>query len=167
MEKESFYHQIYINASFERGLLHLLSIPASDPFGFPSGDTQVATVFWLTIFLSLKDNYSKLRYLCLIPIVVIGFSRIYLGVHSVYDVIGGWFFGILIVYLWKKFLEPRLFLVSYKNSCKSFWFIFISVLVLYSVFLSRWGWNFVAPEVPVVISVLVVFGLFLKRMIRN
>ncbi|WP_375358897.1 phosphatase PAP2 family protein [Candidatus Tisiphia endosymbiont of Neophilaenus lineatus] len=58
---------------------------SNNHIGFPSGDIQVATTFWLAIFLSLKN--SPFKYLCLLPIIGIGLSRVYLGVHSIYDVI--------------------------------------------------------------------------------
>ncbi|AFC71087.1 PA-phosphatase like phosphoesterase [Rickettsia australis str. Cutlack] len=68
--------------------LHMLSI------GFPSGDVQVATVFFMIIFLSFN---SKTLQIISIAIINIMFSRLYLGVHSIYDVIGGMIFGVLII----------------------------------------------------------------------
>jgi membrane-associated phospholipid phosphatase len=73
--------------------LHLVTI--NDFFGFPSGDTQMATVFWLTLFLYLSR--SSWRYVCLMPLMAVGVSRVYLGVHTVVDVMGGFATGVFLV----------------------------------------------------------------------
>ncbi len=67
-------------------------------FGFPSGDVQVAAIFWLSLFLNMKE--SRWRYLWFLPIIVIGLSRVYLGVHSIYDVFFGLFFAIITIIIW-------------------------------------------------------------------
>jgi hypothetical protein len=97
--------------------------------GFPSGDAQLSSVFWLILFVSWKN--SRLRYLCLLPIVLISFSRVYLGVHSIYDVMGGIALGALIVYL---FLRPAVQSVVsgwYKTSQASYWIVTGFTIALY------------------------------------
>ncbi|KKQ30089.1 MAG: Phosphoesterase PA-phosphatase related protein [Candidatus Shapirobacteria bacterium GW2011_GWE1_38_10] len=70
-------------------------------YSFPSGHTMNATVLYLLIvfyiFKFLKGNRFKWVYasslMCLV--VLIGMSRIYLGVHSPSDVVAGFLAGVL------------------------------------------------------------------------
>ncbi|HEY3344210.1 MAG TPA: phosphatase PAP2 family protein [Anaerolineaceae bacterium] len=68
-------------------------------FSFPSGHTMLATAFYVMIaYLGwIYGGNSILGWvvvaLALILTLLIGFSRIYLGVHFMTDVLGGWMAG--------------------------------------------------------------------------
>jgi len=73
--------------------------------GFPSAHAQNSLVMWMIIAswkiiprLSRAVHFGIAAFLCLL----IGFSRIYLGVHFPTDVFGGWLLGglVLAVYFW-------------------------------------------------------------------
>lgn len=81
-------------------------------FSFPSGHSMMATVFYgFLAYLLYRSNFNRnVKIIILIMmfflILLIGISRIYLGVHYTSDVIGGFLWGstllILIIGLTKK-----------------------------------------------------------------
>jgi membrane-associated phospholipid phosphatase len=71
---------------------------------FLSGHTQGALVVWGYLMYHIKKTWF--RVLALIIIALIGFSRMYLGVHFPQDVIGGLVVGVVYLVLWIA-LEPK------------------------------------------------------------
>lgn len=59
--------------------------------GFPSGHTTFATVLAVTLALAFG---GKWRWIAFLWITMVGVSRIYLGVHSLLDIIGGICIGV-------------------------------------------------------------------------
>lgn len=130
--------------------MHLIAV--HDPFGFPSGDVQVATVFWGYIFLKSKH---WTRYFIIAPIVGIGISRIYLGVHSFNDVIFGLVIGIFTILLWNNYLEKQIL----KTQCFKYWtFITVTILVFFFISIDL----DTPPMVSMSIGVLIGIGFVLK-----
>jgi undecaprenyl-diphosphatase len=72
-------------------------------FSFPSGHATMSIIFFAILFYSLinetKNKKSNIFLGIIISIIVllIGFSRIYLGVHWFSDVFGGFLLGIFII----------------------------------------------------------------------
>lgn len=80
-------------------------------YSFPSGHTSlafaIATVLGISYKFQLQNKTIKLIYITLPIAALIGFSRIYLGVHYPLDIIGGAIVGIssgLIVLKAKKYI---------------------------------------------------------------
>jgi len=65
-------------------------------YGFPSGHAQNSTTFWTWITLHFRKRVLGL--LGVIVVVAVGISRIYLGLHYLAQVIGGWAFGLAVAY---------------------------------------------------------------------
>lgn len=62
--------------------------------GFPSGHEAAATALALTLWFILP---AKWRWVSILWIVLVGWSRLYLGVHTPADIIGGFACGLLAV----------------------------------------------------------------------
>lgn len=72
--------------------------------GFPSGHTALATALFLTLSLYLPAKY---KWIAPVGIVLVGLSRVQLGVHGPMDVVGGFAIGWAAVALF-KFVDIRL-----------------------------------------------------------
>lgn len=66
-------------------------------FGFPSQHTASYVVFWG--ILMITTNSKLLKLLGLLMILMVGISRVYLGEHTVIDVIGGYVIGFMVLVL--------------------------------------------------------------------
>jgi membrane-associated phospholipid phosphatase len=130
-------------------------------FGVPSGHAQNSVVFWGTIALWVKRTWYWV--LSIGVIFLIGFSRIYLGVHFFHDVLLGWLIGLLILILYVWFEKPLLTWLkkigSTKQTVTAFLFS-LTIIVLTSMavlLLGDWeipqGWITVAaaaaPSTPI------------------
>ncbi|HEU4914549.1 MAG TPA: phosphatase PAP2 family protein [Candidatus Saccharimonadales bacterium] len=62
--------------------------------GFPSGHTMIMTVLMLALLPYLPWRW---RWIIPIPIILMGLSRVYLGVHMPLDVVGGFAIGVGVI----------------------------------------------------------------------
>jgi membrane-associated phospholipid phosphatase/8-oxo-dGTP pyrophosphatase MutT (NUDIX family) len=85
-------------------LLPEVQIFGANGFGFPSGHMQAAMGFWSVVALYLwRDRRSfPLLFSCIFFSIGTGLSRIFGGVHSFFDVLGGAGFGLGVVLLFDR-----------------------------------------------------------------
>ena len=91
------------------------SVQLSDTqgYGLPSGHAQSSVVVWG--FIATWINKTWFRMVAILLVILIGFSRIFLGVHFPTDVLAGWVVGVIIlgVYLTARpVLERKLLELS-------------------------------------------------------
>ena len=87
-----------------------LALIQESGYSFPSGHAMMAIIFYgiigYFIYKLCRQKWQKIMVAIVLValIFLIGFSRIYLGVHWTSDVIAGWLLGFLIVgATWKIF----------------------------------------------------------------
>ena len=85
-------------------------------YSFPSGHSMVAFAFYgLIIYLIYKSKLNiklKILFIVLLSLLIlgIGLSRIYLGVHYVTDVLGGYILGLLSLIIFIELIYKKYFL---------------------------------------------------------
>jgi undecaprenyl-diphosphatase len=93
---------------------HLVVVQTSS---FPSGHSASSMIFYLTMALTLNPGgpwHRPLAAAAILLSVLIGLSRVMLGVHWPSDVVGGWAFGLLWVMLTLR-LAQRYLLTDVKR----------------------------------------------------
>ena len=73
--------------------------------GLPSGHSQSAVVVWGVIASYIRKRWAWI--VAILLMVLIGFSRVYLGVHFPTDVLGGWALGVILLAVY-ILLVPRI-----------------------------------------------------------
>ena len=95
----------------------LLSVYTETSFSFPSGHTNISVVFYGVLAYILAQSYTdeKTRATILLGwiffMIIIGFSRMYLGVHYASDIFGGYALGFftlaLGIILFEKYFDTK------------------------------------------------------------
>lgn len=98
----SFALNTVLKLFFARERPNILRLVSESFYSFPSGHAMVnMTLYFILIIYAHKLIKSrKIRYTIYITlsllILIIGFTRIYLGVHYAGDIIGGWLMGAVV-----------------------------------------------------------------------
>jgi membrane-associated phospholipid phosphatase len=83
-------------------------------YGMPSGHAQHSLVFWTAAAWQKKPEGKGIIYFriaAIIFVLIIAFTRLYLGLHFPTDILGGWFLGFFIIglfFLLRKKIETFL-----------------------------------------------------------
>ncbi len=83
-----------------------LRVETATGMSFPSGHTQSTTTFWTSFMVNFKKRW--LYILGTIIIILVGISRLYLGVHWPSDVIGAIIIGVICVFISNIIIEYTL-----------------------------------------------------------
>jgi membrane-associated phospholipid phosphatase len=124
-------------------LKHLFQDPRPDPvyqldplvgrsYGFPSGHAQIAMVVWFWIAWEARKTWIWIS--SAILVAGISFSRLYLGVHDMGDVLGGMLIGLLSLVIF-IFLTTRRF--KWWNDLHPLWQV-SALLIIVAAFFLTW-----------------------------
>jgi membrane-associated phospholipid phosphatase len=83
-------------------------LAAESSYGIPSSHASVSFAFWG--YVTRRQRSVRFWVATLVLIVLIAFSRMYLGVHFPHDVLFGWLIALAVLYLFARFegqLAPR------------------------------------------------------------
>ena len=114
-------------------------------FGVPSGHAQIAVGVWGMLAARTRKWWGWL--IAFLVILLIGISRLYLGVHFPHDVLLGWLIGALLLWLVLRFWKPVTSWVTKMSYGKQILasFLVSLVLILISVIPFVWlkttGWQ--------------------------
>lgn len=81
-----------------------LKLSQADGYGMPSGHAQLAVTVWGAIALRVRRTWFWI--VAVLIILLIGFSRIYLGVHFPTDVFAGWIIGSILLVIYVAARDP-------------------------------------------------------------
>ena len=114
----------------------------------PSGHAMSSTVYWG--YLSLIFKKWWLTPISFVLIILVGISRIYLGVHWLGDILTGWMFGIALLLIVTLATEPLKEFFSTHNIHSQQLYIGLTILgfitlILTEIFYSGSSYNFGTP----------------------
>jgi hypothetical protein len=104
---------------------------AEEPsYGIPSTHSSNTLAIWGLITTTVKKSW--LWTLSILLVLLIGISRLYLGVHFPQDVLGGWLLGLLILFLFLKYENRFLGWWRQKNAKAKILlgFLFSAIIIL-------------------------------------
>jgi membrane-associated phospholipid phosphatase len=103
---------VYVNAVLKDAVAlprpfqyaELANITTPDEYSFPSGHAQSAALFWTLFALHVKKRWFTV--FAATAAFLVGFSRVYLGVHYPTDVAAGWIVGTLLALAFARWSLP-------------------------------------------------------------
>ena len=86
---------------------------------FPSGHTQGSATFWFSWIIKVRKKWIYV--VGILAIILVGFSRLYLGVHYPVDIVGGVVIGIIWVFISNSIFD-------YAQENKNPWILLIIII---------------------------------------
>lgn len=113
------------------------AVPDATGYSFPSGHTQSATALGGTFLFHMKKTAHK--FLCFLFIVLIGFSRMYLGCHTPADVLVSFFVSIVCTFMCYHFFYIKDTAEKHKLAISVSIAVLCLLLCAYALYLNHAG----------------------------
>jgi membrane-associated phospholipid phosphatase len=117
---------------------NVIGYASETSFGLPSGHSQIAVGVWGMLAASLRKWWAWL--IAILIILLIGISRLYLGVHFPHDILLGWLIGVLLLWLVLRFWDPVTSRIKAMQLNQQILAAFVSSLVLILISLTPYLW---------------------------
>lgn len=102
-----------IKLIFARPRPDLIYLVNEDTYSFPSGHASASMTFYgYLIYMIINSNLEKKKKLIIstilgILILLIGYSRVYLNVHHISDILAGFLFSLILLYSFIKITNKK------------------------------------------------------------
>ncbi len=113
------------------------AVPGATGYSFPSGHTQGATCLFFPLALKAQNIWFKI--LCILAFLSIGFSRMYLGVHTPLDVFTSLLISTVMIFLLKHVTDNYTIPQNNKIALLILAIAYALGLIFYSLLLVRWN----------------------------
>lgn len=113
------------------------AVPAATGYSFPSGHTQGGTCLFVPMALRSRKRWQK--FLCILMFLAIGFSRMYLGVHTPKDVLTAMAVSLFFTVMIWEFGDCLLSGTIHTKMISVILLIFSCLTALYALLLFRRG----------------------------
>jgi len=108
-----------------------LSLESS--FGTPSGHAQNAAALWGIMAAGVPARKYWAWATAFLLAVIIGFSRLYLGMHFLHDVVTGWLIGLVLLFVFLRFWDPVAAWLKTKTLLQQVIIAFVISLVMIAI----------------------------------
>ena len=110
-------------------------------FGIPSGHAQNSAAIWGIVAAGAQKAGKRWAWIAAFTLAfLIGFSRLYLGMHFVHDVVLGWLIGLLLLFVFLRLWDPVAAWLGHKTFPQQVMIAFITSLLMIAT-----GMLFITP----------------------
>lgn len=103
-------------------------------FGIPSGHAQNSAALWGIMAAGAQRAGKRWAWIAAFLLaLLVGFSRLYLGVHFLHDVLAGWLLGVLILIAFLRFWDPVVVWLKQKTFPQQVLIAFVVSLLMIAI----------------------------------